>query len=54
MKRRKFFYLTGSGAAGLALGASCGGKEKSQSGETADESIKEIPDYRNNIKTNLT
>jgi predicted dehydrogenase len=54
MKRRKFFYLTGSGAAGLAIGASCGRGEKNNSPNNGREMYQEIPDYRDKIKTSFS
>lgn len=55
MKRRKFFQLTSSGAAGMALAASC----KRFSGgsgirEPATKTNNEIPDYRNALKPAFT
>ncbi len=54
MERRKFFYLAGSSAAGLALGTSCGQKDKSRTGTVAGEIKQEIPDYRSSVKTSFT
>ncbi len=57
MKRRKFFFLTTSGAAGLAM-ASCQGSKKdgnlSDPKETAKQLKGEEPSYRKGIKTSFS
>lgn len=55
MKRRKFFQLASVGAAGVTMGSAC--KQVSQeTGEISSvpEIKKEIPDYRNMVKTSFT
>ena len=58
MKRRKFFFLATSGAAGLTLAPSCRGPKTqdnpSDSKETLTELSKQEPSYRKVIKTSFS
>ncbi len=57
MKRRKFFYLATSGAAGLTVAASCISPQKdnkSSNTETAGtQADRQVPSYRENMKSSF-
>jgi predicted dehydrogenase len=57
MKRRKFFFLASSGAAGIALAPSCQGSKKESSLSGSEEALipaGEEPAYRKVVKTSFS